>query len=149
MRKEKIRHNIVCVCVCVCVIHKREREGERKRLMKQLQELNQLSYLRQIGHILLIWSLALGISVIHILSFILTMHWDLTFLHSQVAENSGLKQEHHDLLLHKGNHRMWPLQHPLSAYTLERTYSTYLCEDHNIPLNSNRSFHHDHQLNTT
>ena len=36
MRKEKIRHSILCVCVCVIHKQEKEREGERKRLMKQL-----------------------------------------------------------------------------------------------------------------
>lgn len=73
----------------------------------------------------------------------------LTFLHNLGAGNSGLKLEHHDLQQHRGNRRMWPLQHPLSSCTLEHTCSIYSCEDHNTPSNSNRNFHHDLQLSTT
>lgn len=73
----------------------------------------------------------------------------LTFPHSPGAGNSDLKQEHHGHPLRKGNHHMWQLPHRLSSYTLVRTCSTYLCEDHNIPLSLNRNFHLDPQQNTT
>lgn len=73
----------------------------------------------------------------------------LTFPHSPGAGNSGLRQEHHDHPLHRGNHHRWPLQHPLSSYTSVHTCSICLYEDHNIPLNSNKNFHLDPQQNTT
>lgn len=73
----------------------------------------------------------------------------LTFPHSPGAGNSGLRQEHHDHPLHRGNHRRWPLQHPLSSCTSVHTCSTCLYEDRNIPLNSNKNFHLDPQQNTT
>lgn len=73
----------------------------------------------------------------------------LTFLRSLTAANSGQTREHRDLQLHKESHRMWPRQLPLSSYTSVRTCSTCLYEDHNIPLNLNRSFHLVLQLNIT
>lgn len=80
-------------------------------------------------------------------AFLVTVR--LTFPRSPGAWNSGLKQEHHGHPLHTGNHHRWPLQHPLSSYTSVRTCSTYLYEDHSIPLNSDRNFHLDPQRSTT